>query len=115
MALSAKERERIVEEERLRFETRQALHAEACAKHPRRGRWLWWLAALALAYAAYSHIVCGRGWCMSWTGHCKADIHARCCKPGCEKPCCKGRERCHVGEMDEDADVKPGHPIPKKR
>jgi hypothetical protein len=119
MALSPKEREKIVEEERLRYETRQALHAEACAKHPRRGRWLWWLAAAFLAYAAYSYIACGRGWCSSWAKGCKAGYHGQACKPGCEKPCCKGKKfgaHCRHGmaEMDEDPGVEPGQPIPKK-
>lgn len=100
MALSPKEREKIIEEERLRYETRQALHAEACAKHPRRGRWFWWLGALILAYAAYSHLACGRGWCSHWGAGCKAGHHRMACK--------------HPGMMDAHPDVEPGQPIPKK-
>jgi hypothetical protein len=59
MALSAKERERIIEEERLRFETKQALWAEHCARHPRRHRWLWALGAVLLVLAVWHHHACG--------------------------------------------------------
>jgi hypothetical protein len=58
MALSPKERERIIEEERLRYETRHALHREYCARH-RHSRWLWWLAAIVLACLVYRHWRCG--------------------------------------------------------
>lgn len=65
MALSAKEREKIVEEETLRYETRRDLHkGRSCTKGScRRGRcsWLWILAAAILAYAAWSYAFCGRG------------------------------------------------------
>lgn len=97
MALSPKEREKIIEEEKLRYETRQALHAEACAKHPRRGRWLWWLAAGILAYAAYCHYACGRGGCWH-RGH------------GMMGASCKH----HGMMMDPNPDVEAGQPIPKK-
>lgn len=114
MALSPKEREKIIEEEKLRYETRQALHAEACAKHPRRGRWLWWLAAGILAYAAYSYFACGRGWCRHWGAGCKAGVHGAwgghaCCKD-------KGGPACkhHGMMMDANPDVEEGQPIPKK-
>ncbi|HTB22465.1 MAG TPA: hypothetical protein VK914_07145 [bacterium] len=60
MALSPKEREQIVEEETLRFETRQSLHAAKCSRgHGRRFSWLWLLAFFALGYAV--HGLCGRG------------------------------------------------------
>lgn len=73
MALSPKEREKIIEEETLRFKTRQDLHAAACASHPRRGRWLFWLAAAIVAYAVWCWVACGGGaWGMhGWGGHCK--------------------------------------------
>lgn len=118
MALTPKERAKIVEEETLRYETRQALHTEACAKHPRRRRWLWWLAALVLAYAAYSYFACGRGWCRSWGASCKAGAHGMMGHAGCEKPCCKGGHgsacKHGAGMMDENPDVEAGQPIPKK-
>jgi hypothetical protein len=59
MALSPKERERIIEEERLRFETKQALWAEQCARRPRHRRWLWLLAIAAVGYALWCHLACG--------------------------------------------------------
>ena len=60
MALSPKEREQIVEEETLRFETRQGLHAAKCARgHGRRFGWLCLLAFFALGYAV--HGIRGRG------------------------------------------------------
>jgi hypothetical protein len=62
MALSAKEQERIIEEERLRFKIRQDLHAEACARHPRRGRWLWVLALLVLGWVLWMHGRCCGGY-----------------------------------------------------
>ena len=59
MALSPKDQERIIEEEKLRFKIRQDLQAEACARHPRRGRWLWVVALLVLGWALWHH-ACGR-------------------------------------------------------
>jgi hypothetical protein len=103
MALSPKEREKIIEEERLRYETRQALHAEACAKHPRRGRWLWWLAAGLLAYAAWCWIACGGGSCLRGG----AEGHAGC-KHG------QAKAGCMHGQGGADG-VEPGQPIPDKR
>jgi hypothetical protein len=63
MALSPKEKARIIEEEQLRFKVRQDLHAQACAQHPRRGRWLWAVALLVLAAALWMH-----GRCCSYGG-----------------------------------------------
>lgn len=60
MALSPKERERIIEEETLRFTTRRDLQAQACASHPRRGRWLWVLALALLALVLWHHGRCCR-------------------------------------------------------
>jgi hypothetical protein len=92
MALTPKEREKIIEEETLRFETRQNLHAEACAKHPRRGRWLWVLGAVLLGWALYCHFMCG-GSCLS--GHASME-----------------GKRCHTpGQMMDDG-VEPGQPMP---
>lgn len=59
MALSPKERDRIVEEETLRFGTRRDLHAQApCARRGRGRTWLWCAAFFLLGYAL--HGVCGR-------------------------------------------------------
>jgi hypothetical protein len=59
MALSPKEREKIIEEETLRFETRRNLHSARCARgHGRRFGWLWLLAFFALGYAV--HGLCRR-------------------------------------------------------
>lgn len=55
MALSPKDQERIIEEEKLRFKVRQDLHAQSCAQHPRRGRWLWVLALVALGLVLWHH------------------------------------------------------------
>ncbi len=74
MALSPKDRERIIEEETLRYKTRQDLHAQACASHPRRGRWLRWVAGAIFIYALWCWMACGAGmggWGMhGWGGHC---------------------------------------------
>jgi hypothetical protein len=72
MALSPKERENIVEEETLRFETRQNLHSARCSRgHGRRFGWLWLLAFFALGFAV--HGLCSRA--CPWeggmySGHC---------------------------------------------
>lgn len=94
MALSPKERERIIEEEQLRYETRQALHREHCAKN-RPSRWLWWVAAIVLAALAYCHFACGSGSC-AWGGHGM-----------------KGKHCAYHGQMADDG-VEPGQPLPKK-
>ena len=68
MALSPKDQERIIEEEKLRFKVRQDLHAQACAQHPRRGRWLWIVALIVLGWVLLHHArYCGRG-CMMGMG-----------------------------------------------
>jgi hypothetical protein len=68
MALSAKERERIIEEEQLRFETRQSLAREHCGKH-RPSRWLWWIAGIVILCAVFAHRHCGDGRCPMGYGH----------------------------------------------
>lgn len=74
MALTPKERARIIEEEQLRFETRQTLHRESCAQHRPR-RWLWRIAIVVLLLAAWCHFSCGgfaachRGAWMGANGH----------------------------------------------
>ena len=100
MALSAKDRERIVEEEQLRFETRQTLAREHCAKC-RPNRWLWWLAAAALAYVVFSFLVCGGKSC-SMGGH-----HDGWMQSG---------KFCHHGEMmDSQAAPEPDQALPPKK
>jgi hypothetical protein len=54
VALSAKERERIIEEETLRFETRRNLHKKSCAERP--VRWPWIILGILLVYGLWSHI-----------------------------------------------------------
>ena len=69
MALSPKEREKIVEEETLRFETRQNLHSARCSRsHGRRFGWLWLLAFFILGYAV--HGLCSRACPWEGGGHC---------------------------------------------
>ena len=79
MALSPKEKARIIEEEQLRFKVRQDLHAQACAQHPRRGRWLWAVALLVLAAALWMHGRCcnygGPFACHSGMGHMACPMH----------------------------------------
>jgi hypothetical protein len=101
VALSPKERERIIEEEQLRFETRQALHREHCAKH-RPSRRLWWLAVLALAYFAFRFLFCGGASCPMGYGH-GGWMH--------------GQEKCwHHGEWAEPGEKgEPGQPLPPKK
>jgi hypothetical protein len=97
MALSPKERERIIEEEQLRFETRKTLMRESCAKH-RPSRLLWWVAAAALIFAIYSHFACGGPSC-AWSGH-------------------EGRRCPYSGATavpDKDAGVEPGQPLPPQK
>jgi len=51
--LSPKEREKIVEEETLRFETRHNLQGNSCGRPCGRHRWLWFLAFFILGYAVH--------------------------------------------------------------
>lgn len=55
MPLSPKEKDQIIEEETLRFETRKNLQAQSCAQHRGHGwgRWLWYLAFFILGLAAH--------------------------------------------------------------
>ena len=95
MALTPKERERIIEEEQLRYETRQTLHREACAKH-RPNRWLWRIAIVVLAIAAWCHFSCGDGpSCRHGFGMMGAGKHC-----------------LYHGEGAQDG-VEPGQPIPQ--
>jgi hypothetical protein len=61
VALSPKERERIIEEETLRYETRQNLCKKSCAGRP--VRWPWILLGIALVAMLWSHIFCRGGSC----------------------------------------------------
>ena len=103
MALTAKERERIIEEETLRFETRQNLLREQCGQHRGRRRRWWWLAALVLAVALYCHFECREEGC-SWG-------HARCAHAGMME----GKKCPYHGSMDQEGGVEPGQPIPPKK
>ena len=95
MALTPKERARIIEEEQLRYETRQQLHREQCAqKHPRRR--LWWIVLIVLAVAAYCHFSCGEGSCWHHGGM-------------------MGKHHCAMGEMPGPDGVEPGQPVPPKK
>ena len=98
MALTAKERERIIEEETLRFETRQNLHRAACGQHRSGRRWLWWIAAAVLAYAVWCHFACG---------------DSMSCHHGFGMGGPAGKHCLYHGE-DADAGVEPGQPLPKK-
>jgi len=97
MALTPKEREKIIEEEQLRFETRQTLAREHCAKH-RPNRWLWRLAFLALIAAVVCHFACGGGRACAWAPH-----------PGCM------HEGYGYGVPDKDAGAEPGQPLAPKK
>jgi hypothetical protein len=92
MALSQKEKDRIIEEEQVRFEAKQALWAEHCAKHPRRGRWLWVVAVAVLGYALWCHLACGQGSCRHGVG--------------------MGGHKC--GSHGQMMDPEAGQPIPKQ-
>jgi hypothetical protein len=61
VALSPKDRERIIEEETLRYETRQNLCKKHCAERP--VRWPWVLLGIALVYLLWAHIFCAGGSC----------------------------------------------------
>lgn len=105
MALTPKERERIIEEERVRFEAKQALWAEHCAKHPRRGRWLYALAAVVLAYAVWCHYACGgAGWRNCHHGYGMMGAPGKHCMHG----------GMHGGMEEAPDEPAAGQPIPKK-
>jgi hypothetical protein len=118
MSLSPNEREKFIEEERLRFESRQALHAEACAKHPRRGRWLWWVGVAVLAYGTWTFFACGpRGFCHYGHPGCVYGMgYGAGMGPGMMgmggRPCLHGMQG--MAQPDDDSAVKPGQPVPKK-
>ena len=71
MALSPKEKEQIIEEETLRFETRKNLSAQNCSQHCGRGRhrWLWYLVFFVLGMAMHGLLrhCCPWGGC-AWAG-----------------------------------------------
>ena len=95
MALSPKEREKIIEEETLRFETRMNLHKKACAERP--VRWPWVLLGIAAVLLLYSRIFCGGQSCFG--GHFGHSGYT-----------------CHGMMLDnDDAAVKPGQPLPPKK
>jgi hypothetical protein len=71
MALSPKERERIIEEETLRYETRRNLHHQYCSSRPR--RWPWILIGILAVCFLYNHIFCRGGYC-GW-GHERMGYH----------------------------------------
>jgi hypothetical protein len=102
MALSAKERERIIEEEQLRYETRQTLHREHCAKN-RPSRWLWRIAIIAVAYFVLSYAFCGGARCPMGYGYHGGWMH------GGGKVCDHGD---WVGEAEKG---EPGQPLPPKK
>ena len=66
MALTPKERENIVEEETLRYETRKNL----CCGHGSRKpwRWLWRLLGILLVIMLFGRIFCGNKSC-DWNRH----------------------------------------------
>lgn len=69
MALSPKEREKIIEEETLKFETRKNLHAQSGGCHRGHGRWLWYLVFFVLGMAAHGLL----RHCCSWGAGCHWD------------------------------------------
>lgn len=100
MALSPKEREKIIEEETLRYETRQNLHKQYCAGRP--VRWPWIVLGALLVYALWAHIFCGGQGCDY--RHMGGGM--------------SGGHKC-TGMMwapDESKGVEPGQPVePKKK
>jgi hypothetical protein len=91
VALSPKKRERILEEEQLRFEIRKTLEREHCAKN-RPSRLLWWVAVAALVYAAFSFFACGGPSCSHGPAHCP-----------------------YQGGLQDGYTVAPGQPLPPKK
>lgn len=67
MALTAKERERIIEEETLRYETQLNLRKKYCAERP--VRWPWFLLGLLLLFFVARHLFCPYGSCDSMRGY----------------------------------------------
>ena len=86
MALTPKEREKIIEEETLRYETRKNL----CGNHGSKWRWLWRLVGILFLISLLGRVFCGHGACgyrgMNGYGH-----------------------HCTMGQQD-DAGV-PGQPV----
>ena len=62
VALTPKRREEIIEEETLRYQTRQNLHSQHCAQ--KKVRWPWILAGAVLVWLAYQWIFCTGVFCM---------------------------------------------------
>jgi hypothetical protein len=105
MPLSPKEQERIIEEETLKFETRQNLHAKACASHPRRGRWLWYLVFFVLGFAFHGFL--GR-FCPYGESHCQWQGY------GMGHHCMMGQDMAPGGGDGKDSDNSDGSQQPKK-
>jgi hypothetical protein len=99
MALSEKEKQRIIEEEELRFETRKRLKSESgcscgghhgCCHGHRRG-WFWTiLIVVALAFAVKCMIFCHGGMCRMdrgpWGPGCRMGGPQAPVEPGSEAP-----------------------------
>ncbi len=101
MALSPKDRERIIEEETLRYETRQNLCKKACNDRPL--RWPWVVLGALLVYGLWCYVFCapGSGSC----GH-----HG--------KMGMKSGHKCSsmMWAPEENKDVEPGQPVaPSKK
>lgn len=102
MALSPKEREKIIEEETLRYETRTNLHKKACAERP--VRWPWVVLGALLVYALWAYIFCGKGACNMHGAECRGH-HGM-------KSKCAGM----MWAPDENKGVEPGQPVkPEKK
>jgi hypothetical protein len=93
VALSPKERERIIEEETLRYETRQNLCKKHCSGRP--VRWPWVILGIVLVYALWAHIFCPNGSC-AYPGHFPMDGHK-----------CAGM----TWAPDNSKGVEPGQPV----
>jgi hypothetical protein len=98
VALSQKDREKIIEEETLRYETRANLHKKACAERP--VRWPWILGGALLVYALWAYIFCGPGACSFHGDSCRGKFGMH-----------KGKS-CHgMMYQDPNPDIAPGQPI----
>jgi hypothetical protein len=95
VALTPKERERIIEEETLRYETRRNLMHQYCSSRPR--RWPWVLLGLALVWLLYSHIFCGGMGCGYGSS-------------GCAGHAWGPRAHCPY-EAQEEGGAAPGQPV----